>query len=94
MKEKYNQRASKQSPITQLLTYIAGKTYTHVISVAAKLGIADLLADGSKSVEELSIETKTHAPSLYRILRVLDRMGVFSEKSPGTFSLANFSNFL
>lgn len=94
MKEKPNQRASKLSPIAQLLTYISGKTYTHVISVAAKLGIADLLADGRKSVEELSIATETHAPSLYRVLRVLDRMGVFSEESPETFSLTNVSKFL
>jgi hypothetical protein len=94
MKEKHNQRASKPSSIAQLLTYISGKTYTHVISVAAKLGIADLLADGPKSVEELSIATETHAPSLYRVLRVLDRMGVFSEESPETFSLTNVSKFL
>ena len=94
MKENHNQRRSKQSPISQLMTYIAGKTYTHVISVAAKLSIADLLADGPKSVEELSIATETQAPSLYRVLRVLDRMGIFSEESPGTFSLTKVSEFL
>ncbi|MFX1364917.1 MAG: methyltransferase [Promethearchaeota archaeon] len=94
MKEKQNQRASRQSPIAQLMTYIAGKTYTHVISVAAKLGIADLLADGPKSVKELSIATKTHTSSLYRVLRVLDRMGVFYEESPEIFSLTDVSNLL
>jgi hypothetical protein len=76
------------------MTFIAGKTYTHVISVVAKLCIADLLADGPKSVEELSIATETHAPSLYRVLRVLDRMGIFSEESPGIFSLTKSSEFL
>ena len=94
MKENHNQRVSKLSPIAQLFTYIAGKTYTHVISVAAKLGIADLLADGPKSVEELSIATETHASSLYRVLRVLDRMGIFSEDSPEIFSLTKVSEFL
>ena len=94
MKENQNKRESKRSPIAQLLTYIAGKTYTHLVSVAAKLGIADLLADGPKSVEQLSIATETHSPSLYRILRVLDRMGIFSEDSPEIFSLTEASEFL
>ncbi|MFX1376305.1 MAG: methyltransferase [Promethearchaeota archaeon] len=94
MNENQNQKKSKLSPIAQLLTYIAGKTYTHVVSVVAKLGIADLLANGPKSVEDLSIATETHAPSLYRVLRVLDRMGVFSEESPGIFSLTKASEFL
>jgi len=94
MSENYNQKASKPSPIAQLLKYIAGKTYTHVISVAANLGIADLLTDGPKSVKELSNATKTHAPSLHRLLRVLDRMGIFSEESPGIFSITDVSNFL
>ncbi|MFW9867865.1 MAG: methyltransferase [Candidatus Thorarchaeota archaeon] len=84
----------KISPIAQLLTFIAGKTYTHVISVAAKLGIADLLADGPKSIEELSKATETHTPSLYRVLRVLDRMGIFSEEPTGFFSLTETSEFL
>ena len=58
------------------------------------MGIADLLADGPKSVEELSIATETHAPSLYRVLRVLDRMGVFTEESPKIFSLTSISQYL
>lgn len=58
------------------------------------MNIADLLADGSKSVDELSIATKTHAPSLYRVLRVLDRMGIFNEESPEIFSLTEASEFL
>ncbi|MFX1281271.1 MAG: methyltransferase [Promethearchaeota archaeon] len=58
------------------------------------MNIADLLANGSKSVDELSIATKTHAPSLYRVLRVLDRMGIFFEESPEIFSLTEASEFL
>ena len=58
------------------------------------MNIADLLAEGSKSVDELSIATKTHAPSLYRVLRVLDRMGIFNEESPEIFSLTEASEFL
>ncbi|MFX0030545.1 MAG: methyltransferase, partial [Candidatus Hermodarchaeota archaeon] len=93
-KQNHSQRVSRLSPFAQLMTYIAGKTYTHVISVAAELGIADFLADGPKSVDELSNATKTHAPSLYRILRVLDRMGIFSEVYSQVFSLTEASEFL
>jgi hypothetical protein len=36
-----------------------------------KLGLADHLADGAKSTNELAQITRTHAPSLYRLMRTL-----------------------
>ncbi len=94
MKEKDTKSKSRPHPFAQLMIYIAGKTYTHLVSLAANLGIADLLADGPKSVEDLAAATETHTPSLYRVLRVLDRMGVFSEKEPRIFSLNRMSKYL
>jgi hypothetical protein len=41
------------------------------LSVAAKLGIADLLVDGPRNVESLAAATGTHEPSLYRVMRLL-----------------------
>jgi hypothetical protein len=57
------------------------------LHVAAMLRIADLLADGPKSVEELAQASSAHPPSLYRLLRMLAGAGVFAEDEPGRFML-------
>jgi hypothetical protein len=52
---------------------------SRAIYIAAKLGLADYLKDGPKSVEDLAEETKTHPDSLYRLLRMLSGIGIFAE---------------
>jgi hypothetical protein len=47
--------------------------------IAAELGIADLLKDGPKSIDELHKETQVDKDALYRILRVLAGFGIFKE---------------
>jgi hypothetical protein len=64
------------------------------LSVVAKLGIADLLKDGSKDAAELAALTKTHRLSLYRLLRMLASVGVFVEDSAGRFSLTEVGTYL
>ena len=62
----------------QFLTQIAfGAMMTQALGVAAKLEIADLLKDGSKSVGELAGATATHERSLYRVLRSLASAEIF-----------------
>src|SRR5260370_19399737 len=51
------------------------------------LGIADLLADGPKSSDELAHVTGSHARTLYRVLRTLVAAGVFAEDKAGRFPL-------
>src|SRR5437764_4231583 len=53
---------------------------------AADLGLADLLADGPRAAEDLAADTKTHAPSLYRLLRALAACGLFREVQPRVFA--------
>lgn len=64
------------------------------IYVAAKLGIADLLKDGPRSSEELARETGTHAPSLYRILRLLTAVDLFAESEERSFTLTPLGVYL
>jgi hypothetical protein len=59
-----------------------------MLTVAAQLGIADLLADGPRPVGELAQATATHAPSLHRLLRALAALGVFTEDRDGRYGLA------
>ena len=49
------------------------------IYIVAKLRLADYLKDGPKSVEDLAEKTKTHPDSLYRLLRMLSSIGIFTE---------------
>ena len=60
---------------------------SHVVYVAAKLGLADHLAKGPMSTEQLAEQTKTHAPSLYRLMRTLASLGSMSEDESHRFSL-------
>jgi hypothetical protein len=57
------------------------------IYVAAELGIADLLADGPKTVDQLAGATGALPQSLYRLLRMLAGYGVFAENNVGRFQL-------
>jgi O-methyltransferase domain/Dimerisation domain len=57
------------------------------LHVAAALGIADLLADGSRTVEDLAAATGAHRLSLHRLLRMLAGVGVFREEADGRFAL-------
>jgi predicted transcriptional regulator len=57
-----------------------GYQNTAVLYVAAKLGLADLLANGPKTSKELAAMTGAHAPSLYRILRGLVIVGMCFEE--------------
>ncbi len=57
------------------------------IYAAARLGLADLLTDGPRSVSELAEATNTFAPSLRRLMSALDSLGVFAELEDGRFTL-------
>jgi O-methyltransferase domain/Dimerisation domain len=74
-------------PPLVLQQLIRGFQVTQCISIAAKLGIADLLKDGPMSSEELAQATATHAPSLYRVLRLLTAVDLFTEGEGHQFAL-------
>lgn len=64
------------------------------LSVAARLRIADHLADGGRSIDELSRATGTHPPSLFRLMRALASVGVFSSNDAGQFELTEMGKLL
>ena len=71
----------------QLLRLVWGIHMSRCVYAVAELGIADLLADGSCSSEELAVATGSNESSLYRVLRLLAALGVFEEHEPGSFRL-------
>jgi SAM-dependent methyltransferase len=66
---------------------------TALLYAAAKLGLADLLAEGPKTSEELAAITGAHAPSLYRILRGLVVVGMCVEEEQ-RFGLTSLGQML
>lgn len=73
-------------PQAVIMQLSMGAMVTQAIYVAAKLGIADILADGEKHVDQIASEAGAHSPSLYRILRSLASLGVFTETHSRTFA--------
>ncbi len=78
---------TETSPSQQLDQMITGYWTSQAIYAAAKFGIADLLKDGSRSVEQLAEASSTNADALYRVLRALASIGIFAESRPKEFSL-------
>ena len=60
----------------RLIEMVMGFRQTQLIHVAAKLGIADLLAHGPRSSRELAQATNVDERNLYRLLRGLEREGL------------------
>jgi len=75
------------SPHAQLDRMITGYWLSQAIYAAAKFGIADLLAAGPRSVDDLAQKTSTNPDALYRLLRALASVGIFVEGPPRQFSL-------
>jgi len=75
-------------PPEAVLTQMAfGALLTQALYVAAKLGVADLLAAGPRPVAELAAATGAHERSLYRVMRSLAGAGVFRETGEQVFAL-------
>lgn len=87
-------KANTLPPPAQLMQFIVGKWISKPVYVAAELGIADMLAEGPKSIDELSQESQSHAPSLYRMMRALASVGIFSETDNQRFELTPMAECL
>ncbi|HTC23172.1 MAG TPA: methyltransferase [Gemmatimonadales bacterium] len=78
---------AEPTPFEAMRQMIGGCLGSQLAYVAAKLGIADRLADGPKTAAQLAAAVGAHPSSLYRVLRALAAFGVFAEDADGRFSL-------
>jgi hypothetical protein len=78
---------NEPNPPQQLAQMITGYWASRAIYVAAKLHIADLLVDGPRSAEDLADTAGVAPRPLYRVLRALAGVGVFSRGADGRFRL-------
>jgi ubiquinone/menaquinone biosynthesis C-methylase UbiE len=72
-------------PHVQLIQMGVAIWQARAVYAAAELGIADHLAGGCHSLDEIARMTGTHAPSLGRLLRALASCGLVEETSTGQF---------
>lgn len=87
-------RGETTSAADRLGLLIHGSRVSRMIRVVATLGLADLLADGPQTAEELASATACDAPSLYRLLRALASIGVFARGADRRFALTPLSQLL
>ena len=72
-----------------------GHYVSRALHVAAHLGLADQLAAGPRSADDLAAATGTHAPSLKRVLRLLaSATGIVAEQEDGRFALEPLGELL
>ena len=76
------------SDAAKLMQLVLGEyVQSQVIYVAVRLGIADALADGPQDAGALATVTRTHAPTLRRLMRVLTALGLSDQGADGRYSL-------
>ena len=76
---------SAATPQEQILGIVNNHWQSCCVGATAQLELADQLAGGPVHVDVLAERTKTHAPSLYRLLRALESTGIFKQTSPQVF---------
>jgi hypothetical protein len=90
----YFARLDQAPPAVRLQHLIAGSWISQAIAAAAELPIADLLATGPRPCVELAEVTGTDTSALYRLLRALASVGIFTEVVPRTFGLTPMADVL
>jgi len=67
---------------------------TQAVSVVARLGVADALAGGPKSCEDIAASVDADAPTLYRLLRAVADRGVVIHLDDDRFELTPVGELL
>jgi hypothetical protein len=85
---------SSSAAALQLLDLIQSHRVTALIYVAARLGIADLLADGPKSLDELVQATGADRAALARLLAALVTIGICARAGKDRYGLGDTGSAL
>jgi hypothetical protein len=85
-----NQQEAQQALLQMGTSFLLSKA----LYVAAKLNVADALANGPLSIDDLSNQVEAESKKLYRIMRALSSMGIFHEEPNRHFSLNPVAEYL
>ena len=78
----------------QLMQMVTGFWVSRIVYLAAKLGIADCLADGPRGATDIAQQLSSAPRNLYRLMRALACVGVLRESADGHFSLTSLGELL
>lgn len=81
-------------PGQQFAHMLCGFWISKALYVAAKLNLGDLLRSTPKRADDLAALTGAHPHSLYRLLRMLASVGIFTEDQSHQFQLTELGQFL
>jgi hypothetical protein len=87
-------RAKEISQATLLMNLISGKYLSQAISVAAELGVADVLGNGVKSAAEIAAAVNASEDGVYRLMRALASVGLFKPSDKRKFKLTPLGKLL
>ena len=87
-------RTTENPGLGALLALIRGKWVCQAIYVAAELGIADLLHAAPKSAEQIAEQVGANEDAVFRLLRALASLGLFSTLPGRRFALTPFGDYL
>ena len=74
--------------IPSLRSLITGYEASQVLYVAARLGVADLLAEGPRTAEDLAEALRVGAGALHRVLHALAALGLLAHLGESRYALA------
>lgn len=78
----------------RVLELITGKWRSQAVCVAAELGIADILKDGPRSTPEIAKAVGASEDAIYRLLRALASLKLFSSLPERCFALTPLGQYL
>src|SRR5262245_65205914 len=81
-------------PGQHLLSLSTAYRASQLLYVAAKLGIADVLANGSRTADEIAGAVDASPDAMARTMRGLVMLGVFDQQEDGRFALNEVSQLL
>ena len=86
--------SAQTAPAQRVIQILNGLWASRAVHVAASLGLADALADGAKTTQQLAEAVGAEPRSLYRLLRALASLGIFREDAPGRFTSTEMGDTL
>jgi hypothetical protein len=86
--------APDPAAVQQLFQLGMGFIVSAALGAATRLDVPDHLAAGPRTSADLARVTGANEDALYRLLRALSTVGVFSESAPRTFTLTQVGSLL
>src|SRR5436190_5080050 len=87
-------RASSSRPYEILFQMVIGKWISQALGTVVEIGVPDRLAKGARRCSDIAREAGVSDDRLYRLLRALAGVGVFTEGTDRKFKLTAIGQFL